>query len=800
MGRRRVALRAAASLVLAAVLAIVPGLAIGALPKSWSWAHNGVLLWGIVGVVVIAFVWFGVVQALLSPDRSDLGEAARAEVFGHAIGTNLATVIRAKTVNVGSVVSGALARKPAGEPGPSDLGQLGDNLPPRNPTFTGRAEELAELARRLTDRQAVAIRGPEGAGKSLFTLEYAHQMRASGRYQLVGWVRADTPAAIVKGLAALAPLLGLPADGEAGEIATRVVTVLRSRRDWLVVFDNAQKPGDLEAVWPGGGGHVLITSQNRVWGRFAVPMDLGEFSRAESVRFLCQRSRSDEAEAAADLAGELGDFPLALAQAANYIDKRSMTIRGYLALYRDPAEAPTLRDAGLDATEYPASVARMLLSRFRQLSREHPAAVKLLWLFAFFDPNDIDLDLLSEGREETGDVLARMLGNPLERTKAASALAAANLATVRADGHLRVSPLVQAVARDKLDDDQGARWATRALNLIRAIVPCAPADHRSWAAYATLAPHIKAIAEYTGNYPRLTDKVCLLRSLGIYFSASKQLEEARTTFENALVINGAAGGAAAFEGAKTLDDLAIVQWQQGELGDARASNERALASLLASVGRDHPATARSFGNRGAMQLGLGEFGAARVSLEEALDIFLRVCGPRHPDVARTRENLGIIQLGLGEFAGAKSSFEEALDIFQKAHGTDPVDVANVLMHLSIAQREVGSLACAQASLDQALVIFKAAFGPSHPVVAMAMANLGVVQRRSREFRAAYSNIRQALAILHEAYGPNHQELIKTLINLGILRRRNIISYLISRALASRIMRPEPEDQQVKAAA
>ena len=48
-------------------------------------------------------------------------------------------------------------------------------------------------------------------------------MRASGRYQLVGWVRADSPATIVKGLAALAPLLGLPADGAAGEIAARVV-------------------------------------------------------------------------------------------------------------------------------------------------------------------------------------------------------------------------------------------------------------------------------------------------------------------------------------------------------------------------------------------------------------------------------------------------------------------------------------------------------------------------------------------------------------------------------------------------
>ena len=92
----------------------------------------------------------------------------------------------------------------------------------------------------------------------------------------------------------------------------------------------------LSKMWPGGDGHVLITSRNRGWNGIAVPMDLGGFSRTESVKFLCERSRSDEPEAAADLAEELDDFPLALAQAADYIDKESMMIRDYLELYRDP--------------------------------------------------------------------------------------------------------------------------------------------------------------------------------------------------------------------------------------------------------------------------------------------------------------------------------------------------------------------------------------------------------------------------------------------------------------------------------
>ena len=41
---------------------------------------------------------------------------------------------------------------------------------------------------------------------------------------------------------------------------------------------------------PRGGGHVLITSRNRVWSEIATQVDLGEFSRTESVNFVSERS------------------------------------------------------------------------------------------------------------------------------------------------------------------------------------------------------------------------------------------------------------------------------------------------------------------------------------------------------------------------------------------------------------------------------------------------------------------------------------------------------------------------------
>ena len=278
-----------------------------------------------------------------------------------------------------------------------------------------------------------------------------------------------------------------------------------------------------------------------------------------------------------------------------------MTIGRYLESYRDPVLARRLRDAGLDSAEYPASVARTWLLSFTQLSAEHPAAVELLRLCAFLDPDDIDLDLLSAGREETGEVLARVLGNQLERTEAVGALAATSLVTVPAEDHLRVHRLVQAVTRDQLDDDQAAEWAKRALNLVEAILPPAPADYRSWPMYAKLAPHIEAVAGHASSYPILAERISLLRNLGIYLSASGQVRAARTTFERVLAISEAAHGPEHPEVGRALGNLGEVQLQLGELRDARASIERALAIFQKAYGPDHLEVARALGNLSIIQ-------------------------------------------------------------------------------------------------------------------------------------------------------------------------------------------------------
>jgi tetratricopeptide (TPR) repeat protein len=675
-------------------------------------------------------------------------------------------------------------QRPDGEPvfpGRAEPGSLGPaprfpggmprmvNAPPRNWAFTGREEVLAELGRRLEARPVavVAVRGLGGVGKSQVALEYTYRMCGSGRYELAGWVRADSAVTVAEDLAKMAPLLGIDADRPPGELAAAVVTALGSRRDWLVVFDNAQTPDDLGDMLP-RGGHILITSRNRVWGAIATQVDLGEFSRTESVTFVSERSGSHEPEAAGELAEELGDLPLALAQAAAFIDTLSMTIRGYLDLYREPAPGRRLRDAGLNSAEYPASVAGTWLMSFRQLSDERPAAVDLLRLCAFLDPDDIDLDLLSTGRGEADNVLAAVFDDQ-ERTETVGALAVRSLVIVPAQGHLQVHRLVQAVTRDQLDDDQSAVWAERALGLVAAILPPEPGDYRTWSVYAKLAPHIEAVTGHATSPPSLTRKIDLLRKLGNYLSESEQLRAARITVERLLKIQEEAYGPDDPQVAMTLDNLGAIRLKLGELGEARALIERALAVLEGTYGPDDLEVAKTRGNLGIIQLDLWELGDARANLERALAVFQREYGPDHRDLTHTFVNLGVVQLRLGELEDARASFGRALASSDSADSADHPQAARALIGLGDVQMRQGDLENARASLEHALAISETVYGTGNPEVATALISLGDVQTRQGELGDARASLQRALGALQGAYGPDHPEVASALVYLGAVQ-------------------------------
>src|SRR5437773_111358 len=82
--------------------------------------------------------------------------------------------------------------------------------------------------------------------------------------------------------------------------------------------------------WPGGQGHVIITTRNAAWGAEAAALRVDILARAESVEFLLKRTGQSDREAAGRLADVLDNLPLALEQAAATIDRTHSTPAAYL--------------------------------------------------------------------------------------------------------------------------------------------------------------------------------------------------------------------------------------------------------------------------------------------------------------------------------------------------------------------------------------------------------------------------------------------------------------------------------------
>jgi TIR domain len=374
------------------------------------------------------------------------------------------------------------------------LGSGITNLPARNRNFAGRADVLEKLqtgfrAGSLPVTTATAIHGLGGVGKTQLVLEYAHWHAAE--YQLVWWIPAQQTTTAVAALSALARQLGVQETADQGEMVAELLEKLRRRGGWLLIYDNAEAPEQLGPLLPlGGDGHVLITSRNPAWGRVAETLPLTVMRRHESVAFLRRRIGSQDEEQFAALAELLGDLPLALDEAAAYVEETQVDLTTYLQLVKKRAAELfhlQVTDAQRVATAWSVS-----LDRVRAQS---PAAAALLDLCAFLAPEDIPRQLPCDHHNRLPPVLAHAAEDPLAYNEAIRPLTRFSLVTVTPTA-LGVHPLVQVVVRSRLGPNGERRWTRVAVSMLRESFPDRSWEAAAWRTCQRLLPHIHAATEH----------------------------------------------------------------------------------------------------------------------------------------------------------------------------------------------------------------------------------------------------------------------------------------------------------------
>ncbi|HEV2375045.1 MAG TPA: hypothetical protein VGS19_23155 [Streptosporangiaceae bacterium] len=271
-------------------------------------------------------------------------------------------------------------------------------LAPRPPALVGREGLLKELDARLaggagSGPQVAALCGLGGAGKTSVAVEYAYRHLAEAG--VVWQFPTQDPTVLVAEFGELAAQLGARDLGDTrGPVASVHAVLARLAAGWLLIFDNAPDPASLAAFLPPAGpGQVLITSQNPNWPGQVLEVPVLDIDVAAG--FLVTRTGDPDRQAAEELALEFGGLPLALAQAAAYVQASGGSLAGYLTLFRQRRADVLGRGEPIGYRETVATTWRLAFENVRQAA---PGAVGLLRLLAFCAPEAIPQGLLLQPR------------------------------------------------------------------------------------------------------------------------------------------------------------------------------------------------------------------------------------------------------------------------------------------------------------------------------------------------------------------------------------------------------------------
>lgn len=692
------------------------------------------------------------------------------------------------------------------------------NLPPRNPAFSGRNAPLRELHRLLTARSAAAVvqettvHGMGGVGKTQLAIEYAY--RHATEYDIIWSIAAERPVTIPAQLAALGRELEVVEPGDQAELLANIWSRLRERDRWLLIYDNAESLRGIAAYRPPSGeGRVLITSRSTSWGA-AASVRLDVLRREEAVMFLRRRTGSSDKRTLGALAEALGDLPLALEQAAAYMDETKTTPSDYLALFREHDIELLALGEPTTTEQTVATVWQVSLNRVRA---DEPVAQDMLNLCAFLAPDAIPRTLFSNYAAMLPEALGRTVGQRLSYNAAVSIVGRYSLMAVT-PGTLALHRLVQSVIRASLTAETQQQWARIAVGLVSRAFPRGGSDPATWPVCALLLPHALATVDHAEALGvELGTTAELLNEVGVYLWARFELIQAKELHQRALALDEAQFGPDHLAVANSLNNLGLVLWDLVDSAGARAVHERALAIREARLGTDHPTVAASLNNLGAAQWDLAELAEARAAHERALAILEKQLGHDHPAVAASLTNLGAVLGDLGELAQARAMYERALVILEKRMVDDHPDVLrNASVRLShrsaVDVRNLGELAVARAVLDPALADretrlivadqppamtnpavgsgakidpsefatypatpqpFASAslatpLGSDHPTMVKTLDNLGVVLTKLGELVEAKKTFERALAIREARLGANHPDVGWSLTNLGVV--------------------------------
>ena len=675
-----------------------------------------------------------------------------------------------------SIARVAAPKAKAGLPSPDAVGEgavVVGEIPRAPQAFVPRA-----TVRRLADALSgpgvavvCALTGLRGVGKTQVAAAYARSSVDAGD-GLVGWVNAESRDDLLAGLARIAARVGVAdPDGDSLKSAQRLREHLETRTGAaVVVFDNAVDPDALLQFLPAAGtARIVITSTDRAFTELGQQVDVDAFSRAESVAYLRQRTEDQDANGAAELAAELGDLPVALAQAAATIRGQRLTYQRYLDRLRRVSVAELLGPAAGQGYRH-ATAAALLLS-IENAEGQNPSGLTgtLLRLVAVLPAEGVSRELLStlqfDDIDEEGAI-----------DTALGACVRGSLLSWSVGGDSVI--MHRLVGRILCERDRASgRWPATLANALDLLEPQLFDKSRAWTQRhlgSELVSQVEALWDVTNVEP--ADRSITARELRARSWGVRQLCAAADLTRSLDLGVRVAADSERFLGAddpQTLTarhDLASAYWWSGRLAEATALNERTLSDRERVLGSDHPDTLASLSNLAGSHDKAGRLKESVALHERTLSARERVLGSEHPDTLKSRHNLADAYQVAGRYAEAIALLESAVTDRGRVIGAEHPDTLLSRHDLAIAYESVGRVAQAIDLHERTLTDRERVLGADHPKTLESRQSLAVAYRSAGLHEKAIALLERTLDDNQNILGADHPQTLTSRNDLAAAYR------------------------------
>ncbi|KZL66524.1 kinesin light chain [Colletotrichum tofieldiae] len=679
-----------------------------------------------------------------------------------------------------------------------------------NPDFIGRFEVLGQIKRLFghephhdqitTPRPRVALYGLGGIGKTQIAIAYAFWLRYARPDLSVFWVHASNADRFRQSYSHIAQQCGVPGYEDPQADVLALVKTWLERPDcgqWLMVIDNADdrqlffpplseggsnnthqttnlKGGLGRYVPECGHGSVLITTRNKqvaakiVRGKSLI--EVGEMSEYETGR-LVHGILDDKisAQEISTLSSRLEHLPLALAQAAAFMQENAISITKYLQLLENSDDSlldqlsEPFEAVGRDS-ETPHAVTATWIMSFNQIQQQDALASDILSFASLLDRQGIPEKFIVEfcHKNRSGQ-----RATAADVTKALGTLKAFSFISEAKDNTIDMHRLVQLVTRKWLEN-QGrlAGYVEQALEIVSGVFSFDCHENRHL--YREYLPHANALLriETTGSQDGDLLRASLLHCVAGYFFYLGQWKGAAQIVAQSIRLRKERLGEEHPDTLRSMATMALTHRDQGQWREAEELGERVMDISVRVLGGEHPDTLSSMSNLASTYMDQGRWEEAEELSARVIETRKRILGGDHPDTLNSTANLVAMYMDQGRWEEAEELSARVIETRKRILGGEHPYTLNSTANLVAMYMVQGRWEEAEALGVWVTATRKRVLGGEHPDTLTSMAHLANIWKDQGRWDEALGMMQDCARHRQQRLGADHPHTAASISTLS----------------------------------